>query len=74
MRMAPNSLLSVRSVPVVTGVGALAFNEAATASNAIMDTYRPKNITAPVVTFQNTLLSAIPSNPEPLFAADDAYS
>ena len=53
--------VSVRRVPAI-------------ASCAMIARYRPKNIARPVVMFQNRLLSASPSKPEPLLAAEDEYS
>ncbi len=49
-------------------------NEPAIASWITMDKYRPKNMARPVVIFQNMVLSASPSKPEPLLAADEENS
>ena len=66
--------LSVRSVPTVSLTFFLANIDQAIASCAIIAIYLPKNIARPAVIFQNAVLSAKPSNPEPLFAAEEANS
>ena len=66
--------LSVFSEPIDSFTFFFASRDPAIASCATMEKYLPKNIASPVVIFQNTLLSASPSNPEPLFAAEEANS
>ncbi|MNN66148.1 hypothetical protein D3C81_1817050 [compost metagenome] len=74
IRIPVNRPLSVRNVPIVSGTGCLRSSEPATASRAITETYRPSSMTTPVIIFQKVLLSASPSKPEPLFAAEETYS
>lgn len=69
-----NVELSVLNVPIVTGALFLDSSEPATAIKAIMEKYRPNNITKPVEMFQKGVLSPRPSNPEPLFAAEEVNS
>ena len=62
--------MSVLNATELSGTGAFSFINDASFNNNIIDKYLPISITIPVDTFQNTVVSLSPSNPEPLFAAD----
>src|SRR5687768_16516299 len=67
-------MVSVFSVPADSGMYFLDPSKPAMATGPMMGRKRPSNNTKPVDTFQNTLLSPRPSNPEPLFALDEVIS
>ena len=69
-----NVRLSVRSVPVVSGTRFFTASDPASASGSTSAGNRPSSRTTPVAMFQAGLLSASPSNPDPLFAAAEVNS
>ena len=73
-RITENETVSVRSVPADSLTKFFFISDPAMANWMTMERYRPKNMARPAVIFQKQVLSARPSKPEPLLAAEQAYS
>ena len=72
--MTPKVSVSVLRVPAPLGMYFLLPSKPAIANGPMMGRNRASNKEMPVVRFQNTLLSARPSNPLPLFAFAEVNS
>ena len=73
-RTATNAGLSTFSVPELSGINFFEANDPAIASGPMMGINLPNSIHRPHRIFQNGVASPRPSNPEPLFAADEVNS
>ena len=65
--------VSVFNVPALSGTYFFDASSPAMATCPMMGKKRPMIRTIPVEIFQNGVLSAKPSNPDPLFAAEEVY-
>src|SRR5262245_41364761 len=71
---ATNAGLSTFRVPELSGIYFFEASEPAMARGPTIGMNLPKSMQTPQSTFQNGVASVSPSNPEPLFAADDVNS
>ncbi|MNY70540.1 hypothetical protein D3C86_2086960 [compost metagenome] len=72
--IAPKVTVSVLKVPADSGIYLFSAKRPAMATGPIMGRNRLKSKINPVLIFHQILLSARPSNPEPLLAFAEVYS